>query len=373
MTNRDDLDRTLTAWFSADAPSTAPRHVLDTILAETRRRAPRPSWLVALRGDAMGTPAFVRGRPARPILLLALMGALIVGLIGGAILAGGGSRLGLSVGPTPTPTTRTTPTTRPTQATVLPTPYVEPEPTLFVSGGSMPFVDVPAGLNPETTAGSWERHAVALLAEYVRQLGWEVGSPRVTAIRLLAPGATYPTTWVDGLDHGGPGFTAERLSWAIDAEGTMITCGTRCAAFGAGTFFFDDASEGLLATGATGATTPIPAVQYRDIVESVGRAFRPLDKLAPGSLDLATILDRMKAAGRLPAGASVDPVYGTVICLGSTPPCQGWGNAEAGQSAIIWWIGRPDVVLPSGVLGGPGPGWDTFDAQTGDELLWALP
>ena len=354
MNQRDDLDRTLEAWFHADAPPTAPRQVLEAVVAETGRRAPRPGWLVSLRGDRVGAPATMTGRPARPLLLLAILGALIVGLVGGALLTGGGPRLGLSVVPTPTR-------------------YVEPEPTLFVSGGALPVVEIPAGLNPRTTAGSWERHVLALLTDYVRQLGWEVAPPRVTAIRLLSPGSTYKTTWVDGLDHGGTGFTAEGLSWAIDAEGTMLTCGTRCAAFGAGTLFFEDASEALLAIGATGPTTAIPSHTYRTIVESNGRSFRPLAALPTGSVDQATVLATMKAAGRLADGATVDPIYGTVICVGSNPPCQTWGLVEAGQSEDIWWIGLPDLTLPADSLGAPGPAWDTFDGRTGEELFWAMP
>jgi hypothetical protein len=359
MNHRDDLDRTLEAWFRADAPTTAPRQVLETVVTETGRRAPRPAWLAGLRGDGMGTPALVFGRPARPLVLLAILGALLVGLIGGAILASGG-RPALSVlFPTPTP--------RPTRAG-------EPEPTVFLSGGVMPVVDVPAGLNPKTTAASWELHVLALLRENVRELGWEEGAPKVTAIRLLAPGTTHETTWVDGLDHGGTGFTAERLSWAIDAEGTMLSCGTKCAVFRAGTFFFDDVSEALVATGATAdaMTTAIPSATYRHIVEDAGRAFRPEVDLPQGSLDLNAILDLMRARGWLPAGTTIDPIYGTDICSEMTE-CGPWGSVEAGQDEHIWWIGLPDVVLPPDSIGAPGPGWVTFDAQTGEALLSALP
>ena len=358
MNQRDDLDRTLEAWFGADAPVTAPRHVLDRMVAETGHRSPRPAWLATLRGDGLGTPAVFLGRPARPLLALALLGALLVGLVGGALIGAGGLRLSLSVPPTPT---------------TGPTERAQPDPTLFLSGGDMPTLDVPAGLDPRTTAYSWELHVVALLKEHVRQLGWEAGSPRVLAIHLLAPGSSYATTWVDGLDHGGTGFTADRLTWAVDAEGTLIACGTKCAVAAAGTFFFDDVSEALLAVGTTGPTTAIPATSYRAIVEEVGRAFRPVAVLPSGALDQSVILDSMRAAGRLPAGTRVDPIYGTVICVGSNPPCQGWGLAEAGQSEAIWWIGLPDITLPGDPIIGPGPAWDTYDAQTGEHLLGNLP
>ncbi len=358
MNHRDDVDRTLEAWFRADAPSTAPRHVLDAVVAETGRHGPRPSWLVSLRGDGMGTPALVLGRPARPLVLLALLGALIVGLIGGSLLAGGGPRFGLAVLPTPT---------------AQPTGYVPPEPTLFPFGGALPGVDVPAGLNPGTTAASWERHVAALLAENVRQLGWEVGLPKISAIRLLPPGATYTTTLVDGLDHGATGFTAERLSWAIDAQGTMLTCGTRCAVFAAGTFFFDDASEALLATGASGSTSPIPGVEFRSWLRSYDQTFRPVADVPKGALSQAAIRARMQAVGEVTAATSVDAIYGTVTCTGLSQTCQDRGLAQPGQTREIWWIGLPEIVLPAEAFGAPGTAWYSFDAVTGEELLSAVP
>ena len=358
MNQRDDLDRTLERWFHDDAATTAPRRLFEDVATTTGRRRPRPAWLATIHGEGIGTPALVLGRPARPLVLLALVGALIVGLIGGALLAGGGRRPAVSIVATPTPEA---------------TGYVPPEPTLGLSGGVMPLLDMPSGLNPATTPGSWERHVLALIQENVRQLGWSLGAPRVSAVRLLAPGTTYPTDWVDGLDHGGNGFTAAKLSWAIEAEGTLLACGKTCRVFAVGTFFFDDVSEALIATGASGSTSPIPAVEFRTWLRGFGQTFRPVAEVPNDALSQAAILAQMQAMGFLTATTAVDPVFGIVTCIGLSQECQDRGYAQPGQTREIWWIGLPEVSVPAETFGAPGPAWYSFDAITGEEGLSAVP
>lgn len=96
MTGHDAFDRTLTAWFEAEALSPAPSHVLERVLDVVRRRRPRPAWLagpgshwVGEANDA-GSSSGVRlvgGVELRWSSALILLLALIA-LVGGAILVG---------------------------------------------------------------------------------------------------------------------------------------------------------------------------------------------------------------------------------------------------------------------------------------------
>src|SRR5262249_39735042 len=101
MTHRDDLELTLTAWFDADAAKRAPDGLADTVIARVKRTRRRPTWRVPERWLPM--QATLRLRPLlqpvlRPIPLLITV-ALILALVGVAILAGGTHRVPLPFGP----------------------------------------------------------------------------------------------------------------------------------------------------------------------------------------------------------------------------------------------------------------------------------
>jgi len=97
MTGHDDFDRTLAAWFDADALAPAPAGLLDRVLEATRRRRPRPVWLAGLgshwvaQAPHAGLGSGVRSVPRvsvrwSTVLLLLLV---VAALVGAALLAGG--------------------------------------------------------------------------------------------------------------------------------------------------------------------------------------------------------------------------------------------------------------------------------------------
>ena len=97
MTGHDDFDRTLAAWFEADALSPAPAGGLDRILDATRRRRPRPAWLSGMGSDWVwrrqtGSTSGARSIPglgARWSTALIVL-LVIAAIVGGAILVGAG-------------------------------------------------------------------------------------------------------------------------------------------------------------------------------------------------------------------------------------------------------------------------------------------
>lgn len=109
MTGHDVFDRTLAAWFEADALTPAPAGGLDRLLDATRRCRPRPTWLASPGsywvGEAHATASStaVRWLPRlgvrwSTVLILLLV---IVALVGGALLVGANL-----VQPSPLPTGR---------------------------------------------------------------------------------------------------------------------------------------------------------------------------------------------------------------------------------------------------------------------------
>lgn len=73
MTHHDDLDRELVTWLSDDAVRGVPDGLLDGIAAESRKRRQQPAWLVALRGESMGSGGLASGRALRLALVLGLV------------------------------------------------------------------------------------------------------------------------------------------------------------------------------------------------------------------------------------------------------------------------------------------------------------
>ena len=58
MTARDDFDRHLAAWLTADAPTSEPEHLLGEVLARTARTRRRPAWRIPERWIPMSVDHF---------------------------------------------------------------------------------------------------------------------------------------------------------------------------------------------------------------------------------------------------------------------------------------------------------------------------
>src|SRR5712691_3420299 len=102
MNERDDFERTVHDWLTDDATRPAPPRLLDGITETARSRRSRYGWLTAMRGEGMDAPIRLGSGNVRPLILLALLGALVIGMVAGTLVAGGGLRPPLAVVSTPT-------------------------------------------------------------------------------------------------------------------------------------------------------------------------------------------------------------------------------------------------------------------------------
>jgi hypothetical protein len=101
MTRFDDLDRALTAYFDIEAAAPAPAGLLESAMTSTSRRRPRPAALARLRAGRTPT---VGGETARTLLIAAALAALLLLVVGFALIGGGRDRsplLGDAVTSTP--------------------------------------------------------------------------------------------------------------------------------------------------------------------------------------------------------------------------------------------------------------------------------
>ena len=90
MTARDDFDRTLSAWLTAQAPVREPEQLLDHVLARTARTRRRAAWRIPERWISMTTLSTqVIPRPPVPWRTVGLVALLALLLVAGAIFAVG--------------------------------------------------------------------------------------------------------------------------------------------------------------------------------------------------------------------------------------------------------------------------------------------
>ena len=93
MTAQNDLDRTLGAWFGAEAAPAVPPEPLARIIESTRGQRPRPSVVAGIGSHAVGagptSGAIGRAASLRPALVIALVALMVLALAGGALLVGG--------------------------------------------------------------------------------------------------------------------------------------------------------------------------------------------------------------------------------------------------------------------------------------------
>jgi Tol biopolymer transport system component len=88
MTARDDLDRTLSAWLTAQAPTSEPEHLLDHVLERTARTRRRPGWRIPERWIPMSVlTTTVAPRSMIPWRTVGLIALLVLALLAGALVA----------------------------------------------------------------------------------------------------------------------------------------------------------------------------------------------------------------------------------------------------------------------------------------------
>ena len=87
MTVRDDFDRTLSAWLTAQAPTREPEQLLDRVLARTARTRRRAAWRIPERWTFMTALTQAIPRSPVPWRTVGLVAVLILGLVAAALLA----------------------------------------------------------------------------------------------------------------------------------------------------------------------------------------------------------------------------------------------------------------------------------------------
>lgn len=88
MTARDDLDRTLSAWLMAHAPTSEPEHLLENVLERTARTRRRPAWRIPERWIPMSVlTTTVAPRSTIPWRTVGLIALLVLALLAGALVA----------------------------------------------------------------------------------------------------------------------------------------------------------------------------------------------------------------------------------------------------------------------------------------------
>jgi hypothetical protein len=85
MTRFDDLDRALTSYFDIEAVAPAPAGLLESAMDTTSRHRPRAAWHARLRAGSVSAP---RGESARTLLIAAGLVALLLAIVGFALLGG---------------------------------------------------------------------------------------------------------------------------------------------------------------------------------------------------------------------------------------------------------------------------------------------
>lgn len=88
MTADDRFDRDLEGWLEAIVPTRAPAGLHNAAIDRVRGTRQRPAWLVALRGDTIGSSVQQRYRPGLAVVYLVVLFALVFAIVVAAIVAG---------------------------------------------------------------------------------------------------------------------------------------------------------------------------------------------------------------------------------------------------------------------------------------------
>lgn len=243
-----DVDRLLTAWLT-DGPARVPDGAVETAIAHARLHAPKRSRAF-VRGSVMETLG-LRDAPRRrlaPVLLWTALGALLVLVVGGALVAGGWLRLAPppDVPPTlpavvpPAPTASPSPApetpipTRPAPSGPLPTPFAAAQGHIaYTVDGDVRVLDVATGdtrtlvEGPEVErVGGWSPDG-RLLAYWVR-VADDAGQAGMAMVAhdlwTVAADGDDHTLVMDAGDPGGwPLWQHLGVSWAGDGSRLAVT------------------------------------------------------------------------------------------------------------------------------------------------------
>lgn len=92
MKQRDDVDRVLTAWFEATAPTREPEFLLDAVLTQAARTRRRPTWRIPERWLPVDTTLRLQRMP-RLAPVLVVLGLLLIAALVALVVAGSPRRL----------------------------------------------------------------------------------------------------------------------------------------------------------------------------------------------------------------------------------------------------------------------------------------
>jgi WD40 repeat protein len=84
----DDMDRLLAGWLREEAVEQEPSGFHARAVELVRRSRQRPGWVVMVRGGSLGAAGH-GGRVTRPVVMVALVAALLLALAAGALVVGG--------------------------------------------------------------------------------------------------------------------------------------------------------------------------------------------------------------------------------------------------------------------------------------------
>lgn len=115
MTTFDDTDRRIAAW-STDETVRVPERTIDAVLAHARTHPRRRDPLAALRRDPMSRGPW-SGSLFAPVPLVAVLGLIVVAVLGGAVAGGFFDRPGPAPLPSPSATPVATATPSPSPGT----------------------------------------------------------------------------------------------------------------------------------------------------------------------------------------------------------------------------------------------------------------
>ena len=293
------------------------------------RRLATPSMEAAARIRDAGE---LRGRPlgaglGRPAVALLLVSALVVmGLVAGLIAAGQRKALLLTNDPSPS----------------------------VPASDAAPVVLIPPGLTPRMTVAQVEQEVLDRISASEQQLGQAVVPARVTAVQLLPAG----TTVSDPLNQFAGGFTTDRLTWAVTADGTWLDC-PDCRAWSSGTQYIADDSGLDTYLVRSGAPMIVPSQSFLDELAAHGQVFRLSEPPATGVVPAGSVM-ALIAKFMTPKESYIGPAFGTITCVDTSKGCDAVYPVSSLQPISVWWVGFPHNLDANGVAT-----WAMVDASSG--------
>jgi hypothetical protein len=203
MTGVNDLDRALPAWFESETLAPAPPDVLDSVVAITARRRPRPVWLARMHQVTLPRPPLGIGAiPVAAVLWLLLLTAAL-SVIGATLLMERSRGPDLSVVPPPS------------QRTIA-SPGPSPDPGAVPPGLRYAWIGDPRVL-PDLGIGTRTK------LHFDANAFWGSGTnypPRVADSRATVEGPSLVLTGAGGDCSAGQRGV---YSWSLSPGGTVLT------------------------------------------------------------------------------------------------------------------------------------------------------